>query len=123
LGASPILIKHRESNMNRRTQRGEGSLAMVGMLAIFLGGMYWLWLGFAGIRVEFGGWWSLAALIAAFVFRFTLPLTVGVFFYVRDVWELHWLAALVVAAPGLLLMLPAVFSLIAEGFGRLRGNR
>ena len=38
------------------------------------------------------------------MFGFTLPFTLGTFYYAWKVWELHWLLAALIAAPGLLFM-------------------
>jgi hypothetical protein len=70
--------------------------------------------GVQGIDHHLGGWWSWAALFVALALRFTLPITIGAFFGAMDVWEWHWAAAAVFAAPGLFLVLPGVLSSLAS---------
>lgn len=70
--------------------------------------------GFVGIEHEVGTWWAWGAVAVALLMRFTLPLTVGAFFGAMYVWHWHWLAALLFAAPGLLLMLPSVVGLVTS---------
>ncbi len=60
--------------------------------------------GFYGIAAEAGNVWALMALLCAYLFRFTLPLTVGAFLCAYRVWDLPWPFALLFAAPGLAFM-------------------
>ena len=71
-----------------------------------------------GIEHHLGGIWAFAAVVVAFLFRFTLPITIGAFFGARDVWHWQWALALVFAAPGLLVAVPA---LLAATIDWLRG--
>jgi len=74
--------------------------------------------GFIGIRHHCGTGWAIAAVIAAFVFRFSLPLTIGSFFGAMNVWGWHWLGALAFAAPGLALMALMVPGVLAGAIAR-----
>ncbi len=71
--------------------------------------------GYQGIEYYTGHIWAIAALIAAFVFRFTLPLTVGAFFGAMYVWGWPWIGALAFCAPGLIFVVP---SLVFRFIGR-----
>jgi hypothetical protein len=53
-------------------------------------------------------------LFVAFVFRFTLPITIGSFFAAMEVFGWHWIIALLFAAPGLALAIPGVIGSIAS---------
>ena len=77
------------------------SLGVLGCVAFLLLGILQIGAGYIGIADRFGDGWALAALIAAMMVRFSLPLTVGCFLCARDVWGWHWAPALVFAAPGL----------------------
>lgn len=72
--------------------------------------------GFVGIEHGLGVFWAWVAVIFAFVFRFTPPITIGAFFGAINVWHWHWAAAAMFAAPGLLFIIPnfisSVFALI-----------
>ena len=41
--------------------------------------------GYLGVEYHLGSGWAIGCLIAAFVFRFSLPLTIGFFFGLIDV--------------------------------------
>jgi hypothetical protein len=72
-----------------------------------------IYAGYLGIEHRIGGGWAVAAVAAAFIFRFTLPITIGSFFGAMDVWGWHWAGALLFAAPGLafmLLMIPGALA-------------
>jgi len=78
---------------------------------VFIGyGILQIVAGFVGIEYGLGPWWAWGALIAAFMFRFTLPITVGAFFGAMNVWDWHWFFALLFAAPGLALVIPGVLA-------------
>lgn len=88
----------------------------IAVVAFLVFGIAQLIAGFAGIEHGLGSFWAWAALIAALVIRFTLPITIGAFFGALNVWHWHWAAAAVFAAPGLLLVVPgaiaSVFALV-----------
>ena len=68
-------------------------------------------IGYLGIEYHFGSGWALGLLIAAFVFRFSLPLTIGTFFGALDVLGWHWFGALIITLPGLLFMIPGAIGM------------
>lgn len=71
--------------------------------------------GYAGIDYHIGAVWAVAAIASAFMFRFTLPITIGAFFGAMDVWHWHWGWAALFAAPGLFLLIPGVILSIIGG--------
>lgn len=89
-------------------------MAAIGVFLAIAFGLLQIAAGFIGIEESIGTGWAWAALIATFVFRFTLPLTVGAFLCAMNVWEWHWLAAAAFAAPGLLFIIPGIFGALAS---------
>ncbi len=83
-------------------------LGVLLFLVVLGAGIASLVLGFMGIEHSIGAGWAYAAVAVAVFLKFTLPITVGIFFGARDVLHWHWALALLVAAPGLLLMIPGM---------------
>jgi hypothetical protein len=81
-----------------------------------------LYAGHQGISITWGPWWAFGALALALLMRITLPLSIGCFFFAREVWDWHWSGALLFAAPGLLFMVPGVFAAIVSLFKRERAT-
>jgi hypothetical protein len=86
--------------------------AIVPLFLLF--GMVQIVLGVVGIQSQFGGWWAFGALVLAFGFRIMLPLTIGTYFGVVNVLGWSWWAGVLVAAPGLIFVLPSVISAVVE---------
>lgn len=87
-----------------------------GLMILMMGfGLLQLVAGWIGIEETFGWGWGIAAVAAALVFRFTIPIVVGVFLCATDVWGWHWFFAVLLAAPGLLFMVPAVIASLVDG--------
>lgn len=86
------------------------ALGIVGFVAFLAFGIAQLAAGFVGIEAGLGVVWAWVALVAALMFRFTLPITVGSFFGALNVWGWHWAFAALFAAPGLLLVVPGVLA-------------
>ena len=83
--------------------------------ALFIAlGVFQMIVGYQGIEHHLGVWWAIAALIGAFVFRFTIPITIGTYFGVVDVLEWHWGIGILLTAPGLLLILPSIGLIFLE---------
>lgn len=95
-----------------------GALGVALVIAVIGFGLFQLVAGFAGIEHEFGRGWAWAALIA-FFFRFSLPMVYGTFVAMTDLWHLHWFWALLIAAPGLALMIPGI---VAAVIGAVRSK-
>jgi len=94
-------------------------IRVVGAMAFLILGIAQLVAGFAGIDHSVGVLWACVALIAALVFRFTLPITIGAFFGAMNVWGWHWALSAIFAAPGLLLVVPGA---ISQAFDALRSK-
>ena len=71
--------------------------------------------GFVGIEEHFGTVWACVAIGVAFIFRFTLPITIGAFFGAMDVWDWHWAAALLFTLPGLIFLVPGIIASVIDG--------
>ncbi len=82
--------------------------------AFIAAGLAQLALGFMGIEYLLGIWAALAALSAAFLFRFMLPLTIGSYFGAVEVMGLPWWGGILVAAPGILFLVPAFLRAMLE---------
>jgi hypothetical protein len=80
----------------------------LGFILFISFGIFQLVIGYQGIEYHLGAGWAVAALACTFIFRFTLPITIGTYFGVVDVLEWHWAIGLLVAAPGLLFMAPSI---------------
>ena len=94
-----------------------GCLFAILMLAYGLAQIYAGWIG---IEHHWGAGWAIAAVVAAFVFGFSAPLSVGSFFGAMNVWGWHWLGALLFAAPGLAFMALMIPGALASVMGNLR---
>ncbi|WP_293689716.1 hypothetical protein [Thiolapillus sp.] len=95
------------------------ALLGIGGFIIFMGyGILQIVAGYVGIDYHFGAVWAGVAIVAALMFRFTLPITIGAFFGAMDVWGWHWGWAALFAAPGLAFIIPAVIMSIIEGVKR-----
>tara|TARA_B110000305_G_scaffold83262_1_gene93750 strand:- start:176 stop:589 length:414 start_codon:yes stop_codon:yes gene_type:complete len=80
-------------------------------------------IGYLGIAYHFGSGWAIGLLILAFVFRFSLPLTIGTFFGALDVFGWPWYGALLITLPGLLFMVPGAIGVALVGlFSIFKGN-
>jgi len=80
-------------------------------------------IGYLGIEYHFGSGWAIGVLVLAFLFRFTLPLTIGTFFGVLDVFGWPWYGALLITLPGLLFMVPGAIGIALVGlFSIFKGN-
>ena len=77
---------------------------MILFMALSLG---YVWLGGAGIEHHLGWGWALGAILLAFLAHITFPITIGVYFAVVDVIGWPWWAGLLIAAPGIVLIVPA----------------
>jgi hypothetical protein len=75
--------------------------------------------GFLGIRFHVGTGWAIAAIAVMFLFRLSLPITIGSFFCAKDIWEWHWSLGLLFAAPGIAfmaLMIPGALASVTKKF-------
>jgi hypothetical protein len=67
-------------------------------------------IGAIGLQHELGMAWALLAAACLILFRFTLPIRIGAFLGLMSLWHWPWYAALVFAAPRLILVLPGLAS-------------
>jgi hypothetical protein len=97
-----------------------GGFGVILMLGI---GLAQIVIGYIGIEYHFGSGWAIGVLVLAFVFRFTLPLTIGTFFGALDVFGWPWYGALLITLPGLLFMVPGAIGMAVVGLASiLKGN-
>lgn len=89
-------------------ERVEAAFGGIMMILFLVFGLFQIAAGWAGIEDTFGWGWGVAAVIAAVMFRFTIPMVFGVYLCATNIWGWHWAAAAVLAVPGLLFMLPAI---------------
>lgn len=76
-------------------------------------------IGFMGIEYHLGQGWAIGFLIAAFVFRFTLPLTIGTFFGALNVLDWSLIGAILITLPGLIFMIPGAIAIGIAGLSSL----
>ena len=76
---------------------------------IILAGLAQLALGFMGLEYLLGLWAAVVGLALAIMFRFMLPMTIGSYFGAVYAVGLPWWCGILIAAPGILFLLPAVF--------------
>lgn len=67
-----------------------GFYGSCGLMIVFMAyGIVQIYAGYVGIDFHLGAIWAILALAAAFLFRLTLPITIGSFFCATDVWGWH----------------------------------
>jgi len=69
---------------------------------------------FAGFDFYVGPFLAAVIVGVCLWFRFTLPLTIAAFLGAKNVWDWHWLLALIFAAPGLLLVIPSILGSLLD---------
>jgi len=77
-------------------------------ILVMIAGLAQLYLGYIGIEDWLGSAWALGALGLAFFARIMLPLTIGTYLAMTNVYGFEWWIGAIVAAPGLLLIVPAL---------------
>lgn len=82
--------------------------------AFIIVGLAQLAIGFMGLEYMLGLWAAFIGLGAAFLFRFMLPLSVGSYFGAVEVMGLPWWGGIIVAAPGILFILPSLLGAVME---------
>ncbi|HEY3808940.1 MAG TPA: hypothetical protein VGL50_03300 [Steroidobacteraceae bacterium] len=87
-------------------------LAMVALLVFAAGCVGWVALGAAGLWVGLGPAWAVLALAALALFRFYVPLRLGVLLGAVGLLGWPWFVALIIAVPRLVLMLPGYASML-----------
>ena len=84
------------------------SLGILAFLAFFAYGIALFVLGYIGIETYLGSGWAIGFLIAALMFRFTLPMAVGSVYGAMIVFGVNVWLALLIAVPTLLFIVPAI---------------
>ena len=87
------------------------------IFAIILYGIFSLIAGSIGLVDQFGSVWGMIAIVAGLFFRTGLPFMIGVFFFGTNSLEWHWVLAVLLASPNLVLLIPAM---VMEIFVRSR---
>lgn len=96
-------------NLKDIVNGGVGIILWVALYLLYLGyGIVLLGLGFIGIEEHFGSIWAWIALGFGIILQITFPLSIGAFFALKDVFDLHWLLSLVIVMPGILYLAPAM---------------
>ncbi|MFM8749328.1 hypothetical protein [Rhabdaerophilum sp.] len=95
-------------------------MAVLAVPVFLLLGVLQIYLGFVGIDYLFGVWWAWGAIGVAIFFRIMLPLTIGTYFAVVNVFHYPWYVGLIVAAPGLLFLVPAFIAEIVAFISKRR---
>lgn len=90
-------------------------MQIIGFFLFLVYGIAQIVAGYVGIDFHLGAVWAGIATVAALMFRFTLPITIGAFFGAMNVWHWHWALAALFAAPGLAFIIPGVIVAIIEG--------
>ena len=75
---------------------------------------------FLGFEFYMSSFWAALIIVACIWFRFSLPITIGSFLGAMNVWEWHWLLALVFAAPGLVLVIPSILASLVDQARQIR---
>jgi len=86
------------------------ALGVVAYLLFLAVGLAQFWLGWIGIEYHFGTGWAVGALLSAFFLRIMLPISIGSYFGVVDVIGWPWWAGVLIAAPGLVFVTPALIT-------------
>lgn len=98
---------------------GENSHIMLIIAAILILGLIQLYLGYIGIENWLGTWWAMGALGFAILARIMLPLTVGTYLALTNVYGYDWWVGLIVAAPGILFLIPQFFIFVSDKLTRI----
>ena len=95
-----------------------GQLFIVWMIFIFLYGVFQVYAGYLGIQDGLGTLCAVIAVAVAFLFKFSLPITIGAFFGAMNVWGWHWFLAALFAAPGLMFIIPGLLAAMLSSRSR-----
>jgi len=83
-------------------------------------GIFQFWLAWQGIDYHWGVWPAAAVIFGSLAFRFMLPVSVGSYFGAVDVMGWDWWVGVLVAAPGLIFMIPMVLAEMADSIATRR---
>ena len=88
------------------------SLALLVTMLVF--GILQIYLGLVGLYYIGGGWLTWGSIAFSLFFRIMLPFTIGTYFGVVEVYDYEWWLGVLVAAPGILFMVPAFVTALIE---------
>ncbi|MDE0718861.1 MAG: hypothetical protein OXH64_13090 [Rhodospirillaceae bacterium] len=109
--------------MNKIIDKLFATFGVLAAVLFFALGLAQLGLGWVGIEHHLG-WWAAMGAAATVFFGFMLPMTIGTYFGVVDVLGWPWWAGVLVAAPGLFFMAPAlVITIVQEAYSQVRYRR
>lgn len=95
-------------------------MEILGCLLISIVGIIQLITGIIGLKYALGTVAAGLVIFLGFALRLYLPLTIGTYICAAYVWEWSWPLALLLAAPGLVFLIPSVALSIGELTGGLR---
>jgi len=98
------------------------ALGGLGFLLLIVVGITQAAIGYMGIEHYFGSIVAIIAIVAAFFLRLMLPLTIGTFFGSMEVLGWPWYLALLITAPGLLFVAPAMVAVALESISSKKNN-
>jgi hypothetical protein len=91
-----------------------GSLGVVFVIGAAVYGIASAWIGWHGIEHHLGAFWAWTAVVFS-GFGFFLPLSIGTFFGLTDVYGWGTLSAAIFAFPGVLLWVLVVLATMGKG--------
>ncbi len=83
-------------------------VSWVAILISIIYAIFGISMGYAGIEYHLGTVWAIVAMVCALVFRISLPIAIGAFFGMVDVLGWHWIVAILISVPSLLLLVPGL---------------
>ena len=93
------------------------------VVLFFLIGFSQLILGFLGLQEWLGTFWATAIMAVVFFTRIGLPITVGTYISVVNVFGFDWWVGALVAAPGLLLLVPFFWEYTQKWLINIKGAK
>lgn len=109
--------------MNKIIEYLFATLGIFAGICFLLIGLAQLGFGLVGIEHHLGWWAVMGAAVALFPFRIMLPITIGAYFGVVDVFGWPWWLGVLIAAPGVFFMFPAFVALLMQGVYKRIWNR
>lgn len=108
----------REKGESKLSGFFSGALLLAWIVFLFGLAIFQMVYGFKGIEYGLGFWWAVAALLVSIFLRFTIPLTIGTFYYLYVFEGWNVLLALLVAIPGLIFIVPGVVGVMVDAVKR-----
>lgn len=90
-----------------------GLLISLGFIVTLCYGILQIATGWNGLEMYVGSIWAaIIVIFGGFILRITLPISIGSFLFVTNIWGWHWALGLLFVVPGLLFMVPVVVTTI-----------